>query len=608
MTINLDSPYDRRAFMGYFTTIGLGASLLPGVLWAQAAQQGGAITVETIKAAEEIIGMEFTDAQRTQIAQNLAQTRRTINAIRAVPVVNAVQPVNLFNPLPDGFILNTAKKLSVQSPPKRKAVPSDEAELAFLPITELSGLIRAKKITPTQLTNVYLARLKKYNPLLNCVVTLLEERALAQAKVLDAELASGKYRGPLHGIPWGAKDLLAVKGAPTTWGTVSNKDQVIDADATVVQRLDAAGAILVAKLATGELALNDVWFGGRTNNPWNPAEGSSGSSAGPASATAGGLVVFGIGSETQGSISSPSTRCGTTGLRPTFGFVPKTNAMALAWSMDKLGPLCRSAEDCALVLSAIHGPDGRDRSVQPAAFNWDYRVAASHLRVGYVKSAFDAQAATGANGAGGAGGAAAGGGRGGQNTRGAAGRAANAKTLEVLQSIGAKLIPVDLPASITLDSGLILDAESGAAFDAFLRSGHGPEMATQSWPSGFRRARFITAVDYINANRVRALLIEEWAKMMTNFDVLVMPTGTALGTTNLTGHPALILPNGFAELTPPVTAADSAAGRLTPRPPVRVPVSITFVGQLYEDAKLCALGRAYQDATDFHTQHPTLVV
>src|SRR5688500_9751794 len=431
-----DPVYDRRSFMSYFASIGLGTTLLPGVLWAQAAQQGTEITAATIACAEELAGLEFSEEERTAIARGLRNQRQSIAQLRAVPLDNSVAPAIVFNPLPAGFTPPSEKRKLVRSRTTVRAVPRDE-ELAFLPVTELSELVRTRKVTSMQLTQLYLARLKKYDPVLLCVVNLTEERALAQARAADAEISRGRYRGPLHGIPWGAKDLLAVKGTPTTWGTPPFRDQVIDADATVVQRLDAAGAVLVAKLTLGELAQGDRWFGGMTRNPWNVEQGSSGSSAGPAAATAAGLVGFSIGSETQGSISSPSTRCGTTGLRPTFGLVPKTGAMALSWSMDKLGPICRSAEDCALVLHAIYGPDGQDRSAIGAAFNYDATVKPSALRVGYTKSSFESEfnalpdtASAGART---------------QRANQLVARRFDTSVLDTLRSLGVTLVPMELP-------------------------------------------------------------------------------------------------------------------------------------------------------------------
>jgi Asp-tRNA(Asn)/Glu-tRNA(Gln) amidotransferase A subunit family amidase len=381
--------YDRRTFMGYFAGLGLGSTLLPGVLWAEAAK-GIEITAATVAAAEELAGLSFDESERAMMVDGLKLNQSRIAALHKVDIPNSLSPALVFDPLPPGKAPpREPKRAMVRSRVAQRAVPTDQDELAFLPVTELSELIRRRRITSVALTELYLERLRKYDPVLHCVITLTEERAMAQARTADAEIARGKYRGPLHGIPWGAKDLLAVRGYKTTWGAGPYRDQVIDEDATVVQRLDAAGAVLVAKLTLGELAQGDNWFGGKTRNPWKVEAGSSGSSAGPASATAAGLVGFSIGSETLGSISSPSTVCGTTGLRPTYGRVPKAGAMTLSWSMDKLGPICRSVEDCALVLDAIHGPDGKDNSAIAASFNWDASLSPSRLRVGYIKSAFD---------------------------------------------------------------------------------------------------------------------------------------------------------------------------------------------------------------------------
>jgi Asp-tRNA(Asn)/Glu-tRNA(Gln) amidotransferase A subunit family amidase len=472
------------------------------------------------------------------------------------------------------------------------AVPRD-AELAFQPVAVLGELLRARRgVTATQLTELYLARLQRHDPTLRCVVTLTEARARAQARTADAELARGRARGPLHGIPWGAKDLLAARGYRTTWGAGPFRDQVIDEDAEVVRRLDAAGAILVAKLSLGELAQGDVWFGNgptdatgeeartrrgqRTRNPWKVDQGSSGSSAGPASAVAAGLVGFAIGSETLGSISSPSTRCGVTGLRPTFGRVPRTGAMALSWTMDKLGPMCRAVEDCALVLDAIHGPDGRDLTCIDAPFRWHATRPLREIRVGYVKTAFDLPATDPQN----------------------AGRALHPTkpfddaALAVLRDrLGLALTPVELPAAPYDAMRLVLVAEAAAAFDPLTRSDRDAELVQQGrgdWANTFRTARFIPAVDYINANRQRTLAMQQWARLFETVDVIVSPTGAAnltqLVATNLTGHPAVILPHGFRE--------DGT------------PVSLTFLGALFGEGAMLRVAHAYQEATDFHRRRP----
>src|SRR5689334_14523955 len=380
---------DRRSFISYFSGLGLTSTLFPGVLWAKL-NAGADITVDTIASAEEVAGLHFDPQERELMLDGLKQQEQRIEALHKISLANSVSPAIKFDPLPPGKkVAPPSRRPMVRSKPTLRAIPSDLEALAFLSVTELSDLLRRRRVTSMQLTQMYLARLRKYDPVLRCVISLTEDRALRQAAAADAEIKRGKYRGPLHGIPWGAKDPLAVRGYKTTWGAGPFKDQVIDTDATVVQRLDEAGAVLIAKLTLGELAQGDIWFGATTKNPWKVDQGSSGSSAGPASATAAGLVGFSIGSETLGSISSPSTRCGTTGLRPTFGRVPRTGAMALSWTMDKLGPICRSVEDCAMVLDTIYGPDARDNTVIPADYHWNAQLSPKSLRVGYVKSAFD---------------------------------------------------------------------------------------------------------------------------------------------------------------------------------------------------------------------------
>jgi len=588
--MSVSVPPDRRAFLSYFSSVGLGSTLLPGVLWAKLTA-GAEITKETIACAEEIAGLEFDDDQREMMVQGLRQQEASIEALHGVSLPNAVPPAILFDPIPPGESLPViAKGPTVRARVTSPRVTSDLEELAFLPVTALSELVRTRKVSATQLTDMYLRRLEKYDPVLHCVITLTSDRARRHAKAADEEIARGKYRGPLHGIPWGAKDLLAARGYKTTWGAGPYRDQTIDSDATVVKRLDEAGAILVAKLSLGELAQGDVWFGNgptdagpnettrkgqRTRNPWKPDQGASGSSAGPGSATAAGLVGFAIGSETLGSISSPSTRNGVTGLRPTFGRVPRTGAMALSWTMDKLGPMCRSVEDCALVLAAIHGPDGQDLTVKDVPFTWNATAPLRSIRVGYIKSAFDQP-----------------------ETDPASGRATHPTkkfddaALDVFKRLGVNLVPVEIPDVQYNAMRLVLSAEAAAAFDELTRSGRDRELVQQGrgdWANSFRTARFIPAVDYVNANRLRTLAMQKWAELMKRVDVIVTPTaGAQLTATNLTGHPAVILPNGFRD--------DGT------------PVSLTFLGGLFQEAKMLRVAHAYQEATDFHRKHPELRV
>ena len=571
----MSTTFDRRSFVGYFAGAGLSSTLFPGVLWAKLAA-GADITVETIASAEEVAGVHFDAAERELMLDGLKQQEQRIEALHKVSLSNSVSPAIVFDPRPPGKkIPAPMNRPMVRSKVAPRARSENPEELAFLPVTELSELVRRKRVTSVELTQMYLARLRKYDPVLKCVITLTEDRALEKARAADAELSRGKYRGPLHGIPWGAKDLLAVRGYKTTWGAGPFKDQVIDTDATVVQRLDAAGAVLVAKLTLGELAQGDIWFGATTKNPWKVDQGSSGSSAGPASATAAGLVGFAIGSETLGSISSPSTRCGTTGLRPTFGRVPRTGAMALSWTMDKLGPICRSAEDCALVFDAIHGPDNQDNSVISADFHWDATLSPQKLRIGYVKSAFDTPLTDPADPK--------------RTLHGS--KKFDDAALDVFKRLGVDLIPVDLP-DLPYDAmRLILSAEAAASFDELTRSDRDKLLVQQGkfdWPNSFRTSRFIPAVDYVNANRLRSVAILLWDDLMRKVDVIVTPTNAAnlsqLVATNLTGHPAVIVPNGFRD--------DGT------------PVSLTFLAGLFEEAKALAVARAYQEATGFHLKHP----
>ncbi|HJP86912.1 MAG TPA: amidase [Gemmatimonadaceae bacterium] len=568
---------DRRAFMSYFSGVGLTSTLFPGVLWEKLSA-GADITVDTIASAEEVAGLHFDPQDRELMLDGLKQQEQRIEALHKIPLDNSVSPAIKFDPLPPGKKpAAPSHRPMVRSKVPLRSAPSNIDSLAFLPVTELSELVRRQQVTSTQLTQMYLARLKRYDPVLRCVISLTEERALKQAAAADAEIKRGKYRGPLHGIPWGAKDLLAVRGYKTTWGAGPYKDQVIDADATVVQRLDNAGAVLVAKLTLGELAQGDIWFGATTKNPWKIDQGSSGSSAGPASATAAGLVGFSIGSETLGSISSPSTRCGTTGLRPTFGRVPRTGAMALSWTMDKLGPICRSVEDCAMVLDAIYGPDGKDNTVVDADYHWNSQLSPKSLRIGYVKSAFDLPQTDPADSK--------------RTLHGT--KKFDDAALDVFHRLGIPLIAVDLP-DVQYDAmRIVLTAEAAAAFDELTRSDRDKELVQQGkfdWPNTFRVSRFIPAVDYVNANRVRSIAIQKWDELMRTVDVIVTPTGAAnlsqLVATNLTGHPAVILPNGFRD--------DGT------------PVSLTFLGGLFEEAKLLAVAKAYQDATGFHLKHPVV--
>lgn len=523
------------------------------------------ITIDIVKKAEKIIGLEFTQAETDSMLVELNDTRKSFEEIRKVELKNEVAPALVFNPLPTGFEFEKGVSYFKASSISAISLPKDKNDLAFYSVRQLAALIQSKKITSLELTKFFLERLKKYDTQLACVVTLTEDLALQQAAKADAEISAGKYKGLLHGIPYGAKDLLAKKGYKTTWGSVPYKDQVLDYDAVVIQRLEKAGAVLCAKLTLGELAWGDVWFGGTTKNPWNLKRGSSGSSAGSASSVAAGLLPFAIGSETLGSIVSPSSECGDTGLRPTFGRVPRTGAMALSWSMDKLGPICRTVEDCAIVFNAILGKDGQDQSVIDAPFQFDgNKKDLKGIKIAYLKKDFEGKYPN---------------------------KTQDSLTLVTMKKLGAELIPLELPNLPSNDISFLLSVESAAAFDELTRSGKDDLMVRQiknAWPNAFRAARFIPAVEYLQANRHRTLLIQEFNNRLKGIDVYLSPAFASrnLTMTNLTGHPCVVLPNGFR-----------AEGR---------PTSITFMGKLFGEGKLLQVAKIYQDATDFHLKHPKL--
>ncbi|MGA1360168.1 MAG: amidase [Gemmatimonadaceae bacterium] len=557
----------RRDFLATLSTLGVAGGLFPGLLYAKVAE-GEEITDATIRAAAEVAGVQFSDEERALMLEGLTRQTAQLHRLHRIPLENAVAPAMIFTPLPrQDAVPRGPQRPIVLTRRAAPAMPAEREALAYASVTDLAALLRTRALSSVALTEMYLTRLERLDPQLHCVTALTRERALRQARAADAEIAAGRYRGPLHGIPWGAKDLLAVQGYPTTWGTAPFQTQRFEADATVVERLDRAGAVLIAKLTLGELAMGDRWYGGMTRNPWKLDQGASGSSAGPGSATAAGCVGFSIGSETLGSISSPSTRNGVTGLRPTFGRVPRSGAMALSWSMDKLGPMCRTVEDCAVVFAAIHGPDQRDQTVHAAPFNWDGNASLRGLKVGYVKSAFDLPLERRPT------------------------KPFDDAALADLRTLGIDLIPVELPTFDYDAMRIILTAEAGAAFDELTRSGRVREMAQQgagSWPNTFRTARLIPAVDYLNANRVRTQAIEAWDRLMQSVDVIVTPTnvGAQLTATNLTGHPAVILPHGFRE--------DGT------------PVSLTFLGRLFGEEAMLRVAHAYQRATGHHTRHPKL--
>ncbi len=542
---------DRRELLSTLAGLGVGTAVFQRALVASAQEKPAGVSADMVKAAEWVAGIMLSDEQRTQVALLLTRTAGNLKAMAAAPLGNEHLPAIHFNPAP-GLPPHVGPLGTVTPPTLDAKKPATDDDLAFAPLTMLGHLIRTKQVSSVELTKFYLERLVKYDPLLQCVVTFTDDLAIMQAEAADKEIAAGKYRGPLHGIPWGAKDLIAYPDYKTTWGAEHFKKQTLDVKATVAKKLEDAGAVMVAKTTLGALALGDQWFGGQTKNPWNLKQGSSGSSAGSASAVAAGLVGFAIGSETLGSIVSPSTRCGVTGLRPTFGRVSRHGCMALTWTMDKIGPLARSVEDCALIFAALHGADVNDPASVSRPFDWPGPKSLKDLRVGVQEQTPEA-------------------------------------TKKVLTSLGVKLVPIALPneAYTGAVSTVILNAECASAFDDLTRAGVKDGLGT--WATTFRAWRFVSAVDYLRANRLRALVMARMAKALAEVDVYV--GGNDLVLTNLTGHPSVCQPNGFTTL----------AG-------VKVPTAITFVGHLFGEADLLTLAKAYQDATGHHKQRPPLKV
>jgi len=550
---------NRRRFVECLSAAGLGSALLPGAL-AAVAQDAATVTIDMLQSAMKIAGLSFTADEQKRLLEKLNGARGYLAGFERLRTANLgdTQPAIVFNPVPPG------KRLPTERRPLRRqhldvSMPGSDEALAFLPLTHLSRLVESRRVTPSELTKLYLARLKKFDPQLHCVVSLTEELALRQAKQADEEIAAGAYRGPLHGIPFGLKDLLAVRGTKTTWGMSPFKDRVIDADATVYSRLARAGAILVAKLSTGALAVTAQWFGGLTRNPWNTEQDASGSSAGPGSATAAGLVGFSIGTDTGGSIIQPSTRNGISGLRPTFGRVSRYGAMTLAWTQDTIGPMCRSAEDCALVLDAIHGPDGKDNTVLDVPFNWDASADVTKLRVGYLRTVAEGEGADEIR----------------RNTDAALG---------VIRSLGVSVVPFELPAVPIEAIDFIRYAETAAAFDDVTRAGvltqveQGPEQSRR--PDEIRSAYFIPAVEFIQANRLRMRVMQQVDEALGTLDLFV---GSYQALTNRTGHPVLSLPNGFSRGSP---------------------TALHLTGKLFGEQEILLLAHAFQARTDFHLQHP----
>jgi len=539
---------------------------------------GPEVSPATFIEAEKLVQLQMTPVDLATAASNwrmqMAPLLERRTGPRKVELEATLAPATQWNPSLPGMVKpKRGGNHFVRSGDAGLTLPANDDAIAFAPVWQLSRWIESRKLTSTRLTEIYLHRLERCNAQLRCVITLTREHALAQARQADTEIAAGRYRGPLHGIPWGAKDLLDTAGIPTTYGAEPFRNRVPAADSTVVDRLNAAGAVLVAKLSLGALALNDIWFGGQTMNPWLPEEGSSGSSAGPGAAVAAGLVGFAIGSETGGSIVSPSMRCGVTGLRPTFGRVPRTGAMTLCWSLDKLGPMARSVEDTVLVLKAISGPDGRDLASVPSELAFDATANVKGVRIGYFPGWMKEASATDVD------------------------RAA----LEAVKKLGMKLVEVTIPDWPYDSLNLILFAEASAAFEELTLSHKVDELKMQvpdAWPNCFRQSRFLSAVDLVQADRFRRKVAQEMARVFTEVDMLLVPSlrDEILVITNSTGHPSLTLRAGFVEVSEARSDWAPDPKHPLPRfsPPRRVPHGVTLIGRLFDEGTMAEVGLALE--------------
>ena len=583
----------RRRFLAHFSSIGLGSTLVPGALWAQMQQVGAQeATPEMVRGALALSGIDFSDEDDKAIAEGLNNSIRNYIEMRKIHIPNDVSPPFHFSAIVPGItVTRTATPFRMSAPSVRR--PANIEDVAFWSVTQLSQLVRTKQVTSVELTEMYLDRLHRFNPTLNFVVTFLDDLALEQARQADAEIAAGRYRGPLHGIPWGAKDIIAVKGYKTTWGSGAYTDQVFDHDASVVEMLRDAGAVLLAKLTTGELASGDRWFGGQTKNPWNLEQGSSGSSAGPGSATGAGCVPFAIGTETSGSILSPAARCGVTGLRPTLGRISRAGVMALSWTQDRLGPMCRYAEDCALVMSVIAKPDQKDMSVVGLPFNWDAQRPLAGIKVGYIAAAFDEVVDPEM-------------------------RKANAETLEQVRRLGYTLVDVKVPDSPTNFSAI--GVESSAFHYEMIQTGRDKQMTSPNRGLGMKRARLVPAVEYLQQQRIRMMMMMELAKATAHVDVYLAPRTTGAPTpqppgANAPAAPAPAAPGGGDNDRPSPMGRHSAMANLATYPAISMPngwnadgtpMAITFFARPFGESELLTVAKAWQDVSGHHLKHPTL--
>jgi len=543
--------------------------ILIAILFSTGAFAQDTLTTKDLQSAAKLLDLSFTQKEIDTMYEGVKENLAGYKLMHKQPLKNNV-PMSLWqSPVLPGMHFTEKQEAIKWNIPSNVQLPANKNDLAFYNLLQLASLIKNKKISSVELTQFFIARIKKYGDSLQCVISVTEELAMQQAQQADAEIASGKYRGPLHGIPYGLKDLFAVTGTKTTWGAAPYKNQTIDEDAFVYTQLKAAGAVLVAKFTLGALAMGDYWYGGRTKNPWNTRTGSSGSSAGSTAATVAGLVPFAIGTETWGSIVSPASTCGATGLRPTFGSISRTGAMTLSWSLDKVGPICRSAEDAAVVFNYIHGTDGYDMSAVNKPFNYKPNADIKKMKVGYAKNYFDRITDTSRN---------------------------EWKVLEAYRKMGVELIPVNFPDSGVYNFNImdiVISAECAAAFDEFTRNNIDDEMTQQGkndWPNNFRVSRLMSAVEYINANRHRFLLMQKVNEVMNTIDVMICPTrgsGNQGAITNLTGHPVVCMPTGFDKR-------------------FNLPTSITLIGRLYDEATILSAAKAYQDATGWDEMHPPM--
>lgn len=560
----------RRSFVAALSGLGLGASLFPGALWAQSNGGRAEITVEMIAHAARLADLEFSEPDMQKMIAGIQNNLRGFRELHQLEIDQNVPPPLYFNPAVPGQVFGRAQTQFVTSYRSAETRPDQLDDVAFWPVTRLARLIESRAVSSLELTRMYLARIERYDPVLRSVITVTEDLAIEQATRADEEIAGGNYKGLLHGIPWGAKDLLATKNYRTTWGFEAYRDQVIDMNATVVERLEQAGAVLIAKLSTGEIARGDKWLGIQTKNPWKTDEGSGGSSAGPGSATAAGLVGFSIGTDTTGSILGPSRTCGISGLRPTFGRVSRHGVMPVCWSLDKVGPMCRSVEDCVIVFREIFGPDGQDLAVTDYPFNWNGNAGIESLRVGYLASAFDRQS----------------------EEEDPAALANDKVTIDVLRDLGVTLEEFELPEHADMDVLQMLLVDEAAAFDELVHNGNISlfrQDIEETEDMLMRIARLHPAVEYVQNNRRRMLLMQGMAEKFAEFDVLVAPfSGSNVqDATSLTGHPAVAVQNGF-----------DSSGK---------PTGIQFIGDLYGEQQALSLAKAYQDTSGFHLQHPALV-